>query len=395
MFSRRLVYRFCYDGYMAGSSSAQRPTGIARDPKEVRQLERELEATLERYELVWKATHDILYDLNLLDGTVVWNEALYEQFGYSKHESTTTLEWWVSHIHPDDALRVERELYNWFLDAENSWRSEYRFLKADGTYSSVLDRGTIIRNKDGEPVRIIGTLLDLTKQQELDGAKDEFVSLISHQLRTPLTVIRVYGEMFESGLLGALTDTQTNHITRMTDASIRLINLVDNILKLSRLEMGDYAIARSRTDVNRLLKRSIEAMMPLAEKKQISLSLTPNHAKPKAYLDDSLVEQIMENLLSNAIRYTRARSGLVKVSCHIEDGNIVIAVHDNGIGIPKADQKHVFERFYRARNAVNIEEHGTGLGLYIVRVLATALGGRVWFKSSRKNGTTFYLSLPL
>src|SRR6185312_8079582 len=144
----------------------------------------------------------------LQTGKVTWNDELRGRFGYSRAEDADSLEWWVGHIHPDDALHVEKNLYEWFASDKSTWQSEYRFRKANGSYSYVLDRGFVIRDKTGEPGRIIGSLLDITEQRELDRAKDEFISLVSHQLRTPLSVIRVYGEMFADGLLGTLTKVQ-------------------------------------------------------------------------------------------------------------------------------------------------------------------------------------------
>src|SRR5882757_2553403 len=169
----------------------------------------ELQQTIERYELIFQATHDILYDLDLGKGTVVWNEALYLQFGYKRSEPAGTLEWWTQHIHPDDAFRIENELTNWFDSGNTTWQTEYRFEKADGSYNYVRDRGFLQRAADGTPIRIIGSLLDITKQKELDLAKDEFISLVSHQLRTPLTVIRLYSEMLTNGLLASSTANRT------------------------------------------------------------------------------------------------------------------------------------------------------------------------------------------
>lgn len=350
---------------------------------------------MERYELVFKATHDVLYDLDITTGTMSWNNELYDRFGYGTNEPTNTLEWWVSHIHPDDALEVEKNLYQWFAGRENTWQSEYRFRQANGTYSYVLDRSFVTRDARGAPIRIIGSLFDITEQRKLDRAKDEFISLVSHQLRTPLTVIRVYGEMFADGLLGPLTKLQSRHIARMTDASVRLIKLVNDILDASRIELGHYAVHRELANFNQLVQICLDQVAPLAAAKQIALEFTPDPACNVVRVDSTIVMQILDNLLVNAIRYTRANEGRIQVACHRQSEELVLSVTDNGIGIPKADQAHIFDRFFRAHNAMNIEEHGTGLGLYLVNVLAAANGGRVWFDSVYKQGSTFYVALPV
>lgn len=378
---------------MARTGSTKHTIGGADDLVAAHAAHSELEAALSRY--IYRATRDIVYELNIREGTVGWSEAIYEQLGYGKREPVHTLEWWTSHIHPDDALHVEQKLSDWLLGQESTWACEYRLRKADGSYCYMLDRGIVVRDDAGEPVRIVGTLLDITKQKELERAKDEFISLVSHQLRTPLTVIRVYGEMFAAGLFGQLTGTQATHIARMTDASIRLISLVDDILDLSRIEMGNYDVMRAWTDLGSLLQQCIQDVQPLADGKGVELSLDSDPSPLKAYTDREMVEQIVANLLTNAIRYSQPQRGRVEVRCYAAKSEAIIAVKDNGIGIPKADQEHIFERFYRARNAANIEEHGTGLGLYIVKSLAKTLGGRVWFETARGKGTTFYLALPL
>ena len=360
----------------------------------INHLQNALRETVERYDLVFQATHDILYDLNLLTGKVLWNNELSQQFGYTQGEAADTLEWWTSHIHPDDALEVERELSEWFASDSNNWQLEYRFKKANGTYRYVLDRGFVIRAADRTPVRIIGTLFDITEQRELDRAKDEFISLVSHQLRTPLTVIRVYGEMFADGLLGSLSATQSEHIGRMTDASIRLIKLVNDILDVSRIEMGNYLIDRQTADLNQVIQACIDAIIPFAKGKGVHITFMPDESCQNVAIDKVMVSQIIDNLLVNAVRYTRPDHGLIKVWCHRDQNDVVLRIHDNGIGIPKAAQKRVFDRFYRAHNAINIEEHGSGLGLYLVKMLVTILEGEIWFESSASAGTTFYVTLP-
>jgi signal transduction histidine kinase len=111
-------------------------------------------------------------------------------------------------------------------------------------------------------------------------------------------------------------------------------------------------------------------------------------------IDRTLVTQILDNLLTNAIRYVPSGKGKIIITCSKHEEELLLSVTDNGIGIPKAEQAHIFERFYRAHNSINIEAHGTGLGLYLVRILAKAAGGRVWFTSAHRQGTTFYVAVP-
>jgi PAS domain S-box-containing protein len=358
-------------------------------------LERTLRETLERYELIFQATHDILYDLCLQTGKVTWNEALYTQYGYAKSSQMGTLEWWAKHIHPDDALRVENDISDWLSGDNDTWQTEYRFRKANGSYTYVRDRGFVIRASDATPLRIIGSFLDIARQKNLDRAKDDFISLVSHQLRTPLTVIRIYGEMFTNGLLGELDNVQSAHIACMTNASIRLLKLVEDILNISRIELGNFDVSPTAVNTNALIRECIQEVTPLAAGKRITITFEADETLPPLPIDSMVFTQILDNLLSNAIRYTKAARGHIAVNFSQRENEYVLSVCDNGIGIPKAAQAHIFDRFYRAPNAVNSEEQGTGLGLYLVQLMTQAFGGRVWFESVKNTGTTFNVGISL
>jgi PAS domain S-box-containing protein len=225
--------------YMARSHPAPRENPDDINTTASTAMLRELQERVQRYELIFRATNDVVYELNLDNAHVDWNDALYTQYGYMRH----TLEWWTSHIHPDDALLLENKITKLFTDGGSSWQYDYRFRRADGGYNYVHDRGLLLRDAAGKPKRIIGSLLDVTAQKQLDIAKDEFISLVSHQLRTPLTVIRVYGEMLTGGMFGDLSLEQTQWVRNMTDSSARLIDVVGEILNVSRLDLGRINIA--------------------------------------------------------------------------------------------------------------------------------------------------------
>jgi len=358
------------------------------------ELEDRLRETVLRYELIFKATNDVLYDLDLQNGSVVWNDALYTQYGYTPDEPAGTLEWWTSHVHPDDALRLEREISEWFAGKHDTWQAEYRFRKANGDYVYVRDRGVVHRADDGSPLRIIGSFLDITQQKQLERAKNEFISLVSHQLRTPLTIIRLHSEMLTDGLLGTLSQRQKTHIEEMTHASVRLIQLVDGILNVARAELGHIVPKPIPSDANTLVAAYIKEVLPIAEQKGITIHFTPDTSLPPIRLDTSLFEHIVNNLLTNAVRYTLPHKGMVHVSFARNDKGYVLEVKDNGIGIPRAARQHIFGRFYRADNTANITEHGTGLGLYLTKTMTEACGGTIWFESAKDKGTTFYVQFP-
>ena len=355
---------------------------------------RKLQEKVQRYELIFQATNDVVYELDLEDAHVEWNEALYTQYGYDCSEPTDTLEWWTSRVHPDDAFLLETKIVDLFRSEGTSWQYDYRFRRADGSYSYVHDRGLLLRDHAGNPKKIIGSLLDVTAQRQLDIAKDEFISLVSHQLRTPLTVIRVYGEMLTSGMFGDLNAEQTQWVSNMTSSSSKLIDIVGDILNVSRLDLGRINITAHPIDVSLLITACVEDVEALAAEKQVDIQLITPIELPKLAVDEAILTQIAHNLLTNAIRYTEPVAGKITVRFTEEADGYVLAVQDNGIGIPAEAQEHVFERFYRAKNALGVETQGSGLGLYLIKVMTDAFGGKVWFETATPGGTTFYVQIP-
>ena len=371
-----------------------RMLGTSQDITEQKVAELALQQSDQRFRTVTRATHDLVYDLNLHDGTIWFNEVLHSNYGYGTSLAENTLEWWASHVHPEDALRIELELNELLHSDQPTWHSEYRFQKADGDYITIRNRAFVLRDSTGEPMRIIGSMLDITKQKQLDRAKDEFISLVSHQLRTPLTTIRLLSEMLVGGFVGDITAEQKEHTTKITNASIRLIKLVSDILNISRAELDRIKIEPVPTDVNQLIQTYIDEQTPMAEEKGTTITFKPANL-PLISLDPIALGQIIQNLLGNAIHYTKPADGHVDVSFTKKSNGYILAVRDNGIGIPRASAGHIFDRFYRAPNTKKVEGEGTGLGLYLVKLITDTFGGSVWFDSKQDQGTTFYVQIPL
>lgn len=367
---------------------------VFRDITDQEQFERDLEASNQRFELAARATSDVMYDLDINSRVMVWNEALHDAYGYRDAEKTNTLEWWTQHIHPDDAMRIEGEITKLLNGVRKTGVYEYRFRRADGTYAYVRDRLFIQRDENHMPVRLIGSLLDITKQKELDRAKGEFISLVSHQLRTPLTAIRLFTEMLVAGQVGKLTEEQQDYIEKVDISTKRMIQLVGDILNISRVELGRLKIEPVATEVNKLIQSHIEEIKPLAANKNVKIKFKPVAKLPQLSIDRLLFGQIVHNLMTNAVRYSHDKKGIVTIAFTKQNDGYLLSVKDNGIGIPQEAQSHIFQRFYRANNAIKIEGEGTGLGLYLVKLITEASGGKVWFESSEGKGTTFYIKIP-
>lgn len=368
--------------------------GTSQDITERKSAELAMHQSDERFRAVTMATHDLVYDLDLRQGTMWFNESLQTEYGYKKGSYEPTLDWWLSRMHPSEVKQLEEQFEELLRSKRQTWSIEYRVLKADGKYALVRNRAYLLRDTNGEPERMIGSCLDITEARQLERAKDEFISLVSHQLRTPLTIIRLYGNMLNDGIAGPLGKGQLSYVRKMTAASIRLIKLVGDILNISRLELNRIRIDSAPSDANQLIGNCLEELAPLAESKGIKVSFTPAKDVNKVALDNTMFTEIVHNLVGNALNYGRGNDSKVQVSFVRQKQGYLLSVKDNGVGIPAEAQGHIFERFYRAHNAGTHDSEGSGLGLYMVKLFTEAAGGKVWFSSTEGKGTSFYVRFP-
>lgn len=248
--------------------------------------------------------------------------------------------------------------------------------------------------KNGQMDGAILLFRDITKEREVDRAKTEFVSLASHQLKTPLSAINWYAEMLLDGEVGPLTDKQREYLTGLYGSAKRMVELVNALLNVSRLELGTFIVEPVPTDVLQLAREVLEELRPGLAAKKITVGLTDDKTLPLIPLDPKLTRMILQNLLTNAVKYTAAAGEVALAITRAED-DLLIRVGDTGYGIPSADQTKIFTKLFRAENVRDKEADGTGLGLYLVKSIIEHVGGRIWFDSLEGKGTTFYVTLPL
>lgn len=245
--------------------------------------------------------------------------------------------------------------------------------------------------------KIIGTIKvfrDITREKEIDKAKSEFVSLASHQLRTPLTSISWYTEMILKGDVGQVTSDQKKYLEEIYQGNQRMIELVNTLLDVSRIELGTFKIESRPTDIIKLAESVLNEQKVEIEKN--NLIITENFSKnvPIFSTDPKLLRMVFQNLLSNAVAYTPI-NGKIEFAISFDGKETVrIKVSDTGYGIPKNQQNQIFTKLFRADNIRDKDVDGTGLGLYIVKSIVKNSGGEIWFESEENKGTTFYVSLP-
>jgi signal transduction histidine kinase len=219
------------------------------------------------------------------------------------------------------------------------------------------------------------------------------MSTVSHELRTPLTSIAGYLEMLVDGEAGALSPGQRRMLAVMDRNTSRLRALIENLLVLSRIESGMLSTARQPIEFGWLVTSAVAAILPTATAAGVSIE-TDVGAALTGRADPEQLDRVLMNLLSNAVKFT-PRGGHVRVRAHRDDDDVVVVVSDTGMGIPEAEQRHLFDRFFRASNATEQAIPGTGLGLAIVRTIVIQHGGRITVESDEGRGTSVTVRVPI
>jgi len=239
----------------------------------------------------------------------------------------------------------------------------------------------------------IAVLQDVTEQEKLEQSRREFVANVSHELRTPLTTIKSYLEALESGVLED-RELARKFLAVAASETERMIRLVHDLLQLSRLDAGRVPLVREPTDVAEMLEDVIDRFSVQSRSRNIQFHLRVDPGLRKVSIDRDQIDQVLDNLVSNALNYT-ADGGWIRLEAAVREGALAVSVEDNGIGIPKEDLPRVFERFYRVDKARSRSMGGTGLGLSIAREIIRAHGGAIGIESEVGKGTKVTFTIPL
>ncbi len=259
---------------------------------------------------------------------------------------------------------------------------------------------------DGKLVATVQIIRDISRDKEVDIAKSEFVSLASHQLRTPLSSINWYSEMLLSGDAGKLNKQQHKYMTEVDIANSRMVKLINSLLNVSRLELGTFTLEPEKINPKDCAEEVIKEITTKTKEKKQRLSVVFQSNTDDIIFDKQYLEMIYQNLLSNAVKYTPDKGKIELIVSSIKSGKevdgykipangIIISVSDNGYGVPKSQQDKIMTKLFRADNAQEKDPDGTGLGLYIIKSVIDHSKGNLWFKSAENKGTTFHAYLPL
>ncbi len=272
-------------------------------------------------------------------------------------------------------------------------REEIRIVTKSGEEKWVLLSIFDIKNPIDQKSAGLASIFDISEQKQLEQAKTQFLSLASHQLRAPIAAIKSLSEMLLSNDLGELPPKQRDYVTRIFNVDKDMIDLVDTLLNVSRIEIGTLSVDIAPTNVQELCRSILLELGPQIEKKKLHIDEQYNGELENIQSDPKLLRIVIHNFVSNAVKYT-PDEGTVTVTLSDSGGEKQITVTDTGYGIPENEKDRIFTKLFRASNVRSISSsQGTGLGLYLVQSLAGILGGSISFVSEENKGSSFTLTL--
>jgi len=385
--------------FRAATGEATHVVVVARDIGERKRAEQALHEAVERFRIVSKVTADVVWDWNLIDDTIWWSDGMRTLFGY--HEQTTPMNLWADNIHPDDAARVIGSIEAVIDGTEEKWSAEYRFKHADGSYAEVTDRGFVIRDAAGKALRMVGSMVDVTEQRQLEAqlrqsqrleAIGQLTGGVAHDFNNLLTVILSNAELLEARLAG---NDQLRMLAEMTRiAAERGADLTSRLLAFARRQTLDTKPA----DIAHLLK-GMEPLLNRALGAHVEARIEAEPGLWRALIDPLQLESALLNLCINArdampdggVLTIRATNVVLDAEGESESGDYVaIAVADTGEGMDEATRARAFEPFFTTKEVGK----GSGLGLSMVYGFVTQSKGRISIDTELGKGTTITLSLP-
>src|SRR5918995_5835032 len=382
--------------------------GFMLDITEAKKAEEDLRKSEERYRLVARATDETIWDSDILADEQTWNGAVETMFGYLPEQRTSTA-WWEEHIHPGDRERVLASVDAVLEGGGEVWSGEYRFRRADGQYSTVVDRAYVVRDAEGRPTRMIGSMSDITgrklyerelrrareEAERANRAKSEFLANMSHEIRTPMNGILGMAELL---LDTPLDDEQREFAETVRISGQNLMMIINDILDFSKIEAGAMRLETIDLDLRSTVEDVTVLLGGRAQDKGLELASLVEHDVPEALRGDpGRLRQILTNLLGNAVKFTDEGEVIVRVELVDEDeetATVRFEVSDTGIGISPEQQRRLFLAFTQADASTTRRYGGTGLGLAISKQLVTLMGGEINVESQPGVGSTFSFAVP-
>lgn len=378
-----------------------------------RRIEADLRKSEERFKVVGRATNDAVWDWDLETNELWWSEGFHQILGCPPDELKADVDSWYRCVHPDDRERVVQGIHQAIESGQRVWSDEYRFGRKDGSYAFIIDRGFVMHDVSGKPIRMIGAMMDITERKQaeekisqlngelekrvaertrqLEMANHELESFsysVSHDLRAPLRAIQGFSKILLEEYRSQLPADAVPFLDLIEGSGRRMGRLIDDLLSLSKL--GRQELSFSEVNMRDMVEKVVAELLPQPVTRQIEFKIGP---VAPCQADETLIRQVWINLLSNAIKFSGFREkAVIEIGSRAEGGREIYFVKDNGAGFDMAHAGRLFGVFQRLHSAEEFE--GTGVGLAIVQRLVHRMGGKVWAESQLNEGSVFYFALP-
>ncbi len=407
------VIRDIYEIYQARKDLEEKETRLQLQYDELRDAHELLGLTEQKYRNLYEKTPVLLRTITTEGILTDCNEAYAKALGYTKQEALGMSIF--DHTAERSIKEMRDNLDNWKYTHEVSHK-EIWMKRKDGTiFPSLLSGGTLY-DENGNVIGRTVALTDLTeiyearkkieeseqqvkehlsKLQKLNSLKDDFLTMITHELKTPLVPIRGYSDILMSEMIGPINEEQKKRLEIIRSSTTSLLKLISDLLDAQKIELGQLKLNKDIHDLGDIIRNSVNKMKPDADK--IGITITTDIQEPVPFLcDSSRLEQVISNLVSNSLDFCPKQNGKIIIKLNSEKGHARIIVKDNGIGIVKESINKIFVKFYQVDTSLTREHGGTGIGLAVCKGIVEGHGGKIWAESEGKGkGTEMHILLPL
>lgn len=349
---------------------------------------KKIEETLYKFAAIVESTDDAIIAKDLEGKVLNWNKGAHQLYGYSEKEVIGKN---ISIIFPDHKKDEFGEILEVIKMGEGIDHYATQRLTKDGRVIDVSITISPLKTREGKVIGASAIARDISKEKELERRKDSLISMASHELKTPVTTLKVFTQILLKRSESSGDSQSKAFLTKMDSQLTRLTVLINDLLDISKIQEGKLELNKEKFTINDLVKETIENIQAISNQHEI---LVIGNAKMDVVADRDRIGQVLTNLLTNAIKYS-PNSNQVIVNLLQENNNVVVAIKDFGIGIDKKHQHKIFDRFYRVAGRSEKTFPGLGIGLYISSEIIRRHGGHIWVESKKSGGSTFSFNLPL
>jgi PAS domain S-box-containing protein len=382
---------------IVGPDGEPRILVIAHDMTDLQRAHQAIEERERSYSYAMAAAGEGIWDWDLTTNLVTHNAKWSELLGFAEVELEHPVDVFASLLHEDDrddvAVALDRA-----MSTSGEYHHVHRMRRRDERVIWVLDRGRVVEwDDDGRPTRMAGSISDITERVRADRVKSEFVSTVSHELRSPLTSIRGALGLLADGAAGELPERARALVEIAHQNSLRLSALIDDLLDVEGMTSGEVRMDQQVQDLLPLVRQAIEDNREYARPFGVSLDLDDRTSGVRVEVDGQRLVQVLTNLLSNAAKYS-LRGGAVTVVVEVADepdAVVRVSVIDEGVGVPEDFRERIFDRFSQADSSDSRQRGGTGLGLAIAKELLDRMHGSIGYRPGPRGGSVFWFTLPI